>query len=156
MGVQVNVSWRDQSNEVAGFTFYQPSVAADGSNWAAITADISTIIAALNAVTLGNLFQQRVVASTTKYTNAIPTTGNRELKVLVRYQDDVTLKVHSFEIPMPDESKFPFVAGSDFVDINDTSIVEFTTLLAAINSDFLSPAGNAVTVISMERVGRNL
>lgn len=151
----VALTWRDRSDETSTMTFQLPSVASDGSNYAAVNAAAATVITALNAVTEGTLYQHRITTKIQKYTNAIPTTGRREFKVLVRYQDDVTLNVFSFEIPCVDETKFPWLTGSDFVDINDVTITEFTDLLAALNTQVISPDGGAITVISMEGVGRN-
>lgn len=152
----VTFTFIDSSGETSTMTMNLPAIAVDGSNWAAVQLDINDLYAALDAVTLGAIKEYKFTASHTRLGNAIPTTGEREEKVLVRYQDDVSLKVYSVTIPCRDRDKFPWQPGTDLADINDSTIPEFTALIAALNTNMLSPEGNAITVISMEKVGRNL
>lgn len=148
------ITWLDRSREKATMSFRLPDIAADGSNYAAIKTAFDAIYAAVDDVTDGNIFEYGIVAERTRITNVTPGTGRREQKWLVRYQDDVTLAVHRCEIPLNDESTMPMMVGTDFVDTS-SSDTETVALLAALNTYMLSPAGNAITVISIEDVGRN-
>lgn len=148
------ITWQDRSKEKSTMTFNLPTLLADGSNYAAITTAFSAVLAAVEDVTEGNIFEHAIVARRTRVDNTIPVTGRREQKFVVRYQDDVTLKVYNLEIPLSDETSMPYNAGTDFVDIGSAD-AEVTALIAAFNTYVLSPTGNAITVISIESVGRN-
>ncbi len=148
------ITFIDRSKEKATMTFNLAPIAADGSNYAAITAAFAAVLAAVEDVTEGNVFETAIVATRTRIDNTIPTTGRREQKFLVRYQDNTTKKVYNLEIPLSDESAMPYSPGTDFVDIGNTD-TETVALIAALNTNVKSPNGNDITVISIESVGRN-
>jgi len=143
----------DRSAEKSVASFNLTEIAGDGSNYAAVTASMAAVKAAFAAVTDGAIAEESLVASRTRLTNVIPGSGHRELKWLVRYQDDVTMKLYNLEIPNADDTALPMNAGSDFVDIGNAGAASF---IAAFNTNILSPAGNAVTLISVQLVGRNI
>lgn len=155
MASQMVVTWIDSSNEASSLTVYGPALLADGTNWPAITAAFATILGALDDVTRGEIRDVRYVVGDQRLTNVIPTNGEREEKLYVRYQDDVTLKLYGMTIPCRYRERFAWKAGSDFADLSDTAISEQVALLAQLNGGAKSPAGNAITVVSIEKVGRN-
>lgn len=146
----------DDSKETSTVSFFLPDVAADGTNWAAILSARAAILAAVDAVTEGYIKEHHLLTEATRLTNSIPTDGDREAKLQVSYQDNVTLKPHTLTIPCRDKSAFTWSPGTDFVDLGASSPTSQTDFIAAFNGNVKSPAGNAVTIFSMEKVGRNL
>lgn len=84
---------------------------------------------------------------------AIDSSSARELKVLVSYEDTVTFKKFSVTVPTFRPSLVTMMAGTDLVDITAGSAAAFVTAFEAFVN---SPDGNAVSVISMRLVGRNI
>lgn len=154
MATYAFITWMDKSKEKATMSFFLPTLLADGSNYAAITAAFNAVLAAVEDVTEGNIQEWAIVANRTRLTNEVPVTGRREQKWLVRYQDDTTLKVYNLEIPVSDTASMPFNTGTDFVDIGNAD-AETTALIGALNTNVKSPTGGAITVISIQDVGRN-
>lgn len=148
------ITWQDRSKEKATMSFNLPDLAGDGSNYGAIMTAFNAVLAAVADVTEGNIFETALVAWRNRIDNTVPSTGRREQKFLVRYQDNVTLRVYNLEIPLSDETAMPYNAGTDFVDIGNAD-AETVALLAALNTYVKSPTGGAITVISIESVGRN-
>lgn len=156
------ITWLDASKEKASVTVNLPPLLADGSNYAAITADFAAIVAAFDGITDGNLFETAIIAERTRLTNAIPSIGDREDKLLVRMEDDTTKRVFSFELPcrQPRGSgagKTPYLPGTDFVDVANVQ-ANVVALVAAVNDDLRSPGdpANGVTLLSAQAVGRNI
>lgn len=150
------VTLMDKSKERSTVSFNLATLVSDGTNYPALTAARDALVAAIDGVTEGIIQEQALVAARERLTNVIPTTGHRERKLLVRYQDNDTLKVYTMEIPCIDDDAFTFAAGTDFVDLNASSPpAAQTALLVALNDNLMSPLGNDITVISMESVGRN-
>lgn len=150
------LSFLDRSNETSHLTLHLQDLTSDGLSWPAILTDRAALKAALDAITKGVIKNERTVGDNTRLTNVIPLNGERERKWLIRYQDDVTMKLHWFEVPCADFDTLPLMPGSDFVDINDSSNAELVALIAAVNSNMRSEAGNVCTLVSIEGVGRNL
>jgi hypothetical protein len=121
---------------------------------AGYNAAFSALSLAITAVTNGQL-QQRVDSLTTRYNNAPSSdpSSAREEKWLVRMEDAVTLKRYSFAIPCRDDSAVVYQQNSDFVDLAGNTAT--TDLVTAIEAIYATPVGNAGTVVSIERVGRN-
>ena len=111
---------KDHSNETSNVSMFLPALTMDGTNWPAIVSGLNALFLALDDVTLGNLKEYTVVADRARQTNVIPPDGEREVKLKVSYQDDVTLKPHTLTVPCRDNSKFTWVAGSEFVDLTST------------------------------------
>lgn len=108
----------------------------------------------LSAITNGTRYK-RVEARNTLLASQSPPSSNsfREDKWLVRVEDNVTFKRSSFTIPTANASSITFVAGSDKVDL---AIGAGATAKANIEAFVESPEGNAITVLSIEYVGRNI
>lgn len=77
--------------------------------------------------------------------------AHREIKYLVRYSDNVTGKIYRAEIPCADLSLLD--GDTDFLSLSSTEGAAFVT---AFEANCLSEVGNAVTVQSIQFVGRNL
>jgi hypothetical protein len=144
----------DASDEKTSVTIPLPTLAADGSNYAAILTAITAAQAQVEAVTGGNVQKYTIVADIVRLTNVIPSDDSaRETKWVVRYQDDTTLKIHTLEIGPADRSLLPMSPASDFVDTSSTDGT-WTAFLSWFNG-LTSPAGNNVTLLTMEHVGRS-
>lgn len=146
-------TWLDRSVEKSTMSFRLPDIGDDGLGYPGLLTDIPLLKAALEGVTEGAIVEGAIVADRTRYTNITPSTGQRESKWLVRYEDSTTKKVYTWEIPCADDAAMPFATGSDFVDMDSASATR-DALITELEK-LLSPVGNAVTVISIERVGRN-
>lgn len=107
---------------------------------------------AINGITLGTL--QKIV-----YGNEITSPGvcndplaQRENKWLIRYRDDVTGEPYRLELGTADLTKLdPNNRG--FAQMGDGAEVD--AFVTAFEAYALSPEGNAVTVTSIQFVGRN-
>lgn len=78
--------------------------------------------------------------------------GQREEKWLVVYEDNVTKALYSFELPCRKTSLLPPV-NQDEVDL---SAAPFSAFKSAAESSVLSPDGNPITVRAIKLIGRNL
>lgn len=144
-----SLTFADYSREKSTTTVNTLSLADETAYNTAKTAFTN----ALDAVTNGTL-QKDVSSLITPISALYPTQQGaaREVKIYVRMQDDVTGKVYGFSIPTFDVSTVTMQQNSDFIDM---TIAPATTLKSAIEDFVSSPVGNAVTVVSMEYVGRN-
>lgn len=75
-------------------------------------------------------------------------TGNREDKWLFNFQDDTTLAPYSVEIPLRTGGQI-LVPGTDF--LAEGSVDAFRTEAEAL---FLSPDGNAGSLLTVQLIGR--
>lgn len=71
--------------------------------------------------------------------------GNREDRYLVRYQDNVTLKIYNFQVPSRDNT-LTQVAGTDRLDASQPGYADAKTALEAVA---VSPDGNPITLIDV-------
>lgn len=142
----VAIPFVDFSNEGSTATI----AVADAITDAAITS----IFAAIVGVTLGNAQKSVLRTSVDKDAGTAGVPANafaqREIKWLVRYTDNVTLKKYSREIPCADLALV--VQGTDFMDL---SAGPGLALKTALDTDMLSPDGNPISVDSVEHIGRN-
>jgi len=120
-----------------------------------LLANRLTSITALEGVIIGTRGQANFVLNTEDAIDDISIPANayaqRELKWLVRYQDDVNGESGSFEIPCPNLTLR--AVGTDFADLTNAAVIAFA---AYVNTYGVSRDGNAITMVSMEVVGRNL
>lgn len=149
-------TFKDSSKETSTVSFRLADLLADGTNWAAIVADADAIQAALLGVCDGTLVERGIVAERTRLSNAVPTDGSeRERKWLVTYEDATTKGVFVATLPNREIDSMPIANGTDFVDLSGTD-AERDALIAAFNTNVVTPDGDNGTIISIERVGRNL
>ena len=139
-------SIKDYSGENSSATMYvQDSVTA--------ASDLTALGLAIETISRGRT--QRVTLSEIVPGTAGPATdedANRELKLLVAYQDQSTGKLYSFTIPCILASDFVRVEGTDFVDITQPPMA---ALVTAFEANGASEFGNAVNVQYAKIVGRN-
>lgn len=145
------ISVLDYSKESSRMSVYTPELNA--GNIVAQLALQATLHDAVEAVCLGTMYKSQSIAVET-ITPRVPP-GNKaaqiETKWLVSCSDDVTGFPVSFTIPC---------ASSDFItnntDLMDLAGTEGAALVAAIEAVVKSKAGNAVSVVEIRLVGRNL
>lgn len=109
---------------------------------------------AVDDVTLGTRFQS-ATSLTFPGSSVLPASvyAQREIKLLVSMQDNVTGKPSSMTIGTFDPTTVTITPGSDVVDISQGNAA---ALVSAIEDFVASPAGNPVTVTGMRLVGRNI
>ena len=135
---------------------YSSEYGATGFNTAdGITvADANALANAAAGLSIGTLTTVDIITTANAQTNAatVPTSAfaQRELKYLVRYQDNVNGRVFNHSIACADAAQLG--AGSDYLDISAGAAATFVT---AFEAQAISPYGNAVTVLSIQLVGRN-
>lgn len=153
---QLRFDFVDHSKERTSVTFHAAPIAADGSNWAAVVAGVASVRAltgaAINAIT--GLNETKSGVSMPDFAETLPITypdygHDREIAVRFVYQDDVTGTLYRFDIPDPGDI---FSANSDEVDMSNVLV---TALKAIVDADWLSPDGNACTLLRGYKVGRN-
>lgn len=121
------------ADDLSDFTAFRTAV--EGVTRGAIVADASTPFASKFGATVSDA------------------QAARELKWLVRFQDDTTFGTGRLEIPTADLTAAPLVAGTDLADLADT---QMAALVTAIEGAVRSVDGNTVTVLDVTLVGRNL
>jgi|MudIll2142460700_1097286.scaffolds.fasta_scaffold21297_3 hypothetical protein len=152
---QLQFTFVDHSKEQTKVTFYVAEVAADGSNWDDLVTDVASVRAlsgaAINAITGLNEIRSGVSVPDFAETAVVyPAYGHdRELAVRFIYQDDTTGTLYRFDIPDPVDI---FSDNSDEVDMSNALVI---ALKAIVDADWVSPAGNACTLLRGYKVGRN-
>lgn len=120
-----------------------------------LDAAITAWFDAVDGVSIGTLEKSVLANAEDKDVGSTAVPANqyaqRETKWLARYTDDVTLKRYQFEIPC---ANLALLAGNtDFMDLTAGAGLELKTQFESIGQ---SPVGNAVTLNSVEHVGRNI
>jgi hypothetical protein len=147
-------SYRDRSDEISNVELTVADVSAGGADFDAIMAEVAGLGAAILAVTdcvqAREVFNQAVDVKDP----ATPTDvmANRESALRIFYSDDVTGDVYHISIPGPDWDTVDLLPNTDLADMTDEPLA---TLVSQIESDALSPVGNAVTVLRAVEVGRH-
>lgn len=154
----VTLAYRDyapagEDGEIASFSFKLGTTSA--ANYDNQVTAMNAVITAFNAAT-------RAVHARTTFTalidevssaNASDVDAQREVKMLVRYSDDITAKKYRIEMPCPDLPNLT-VLGRDRIELADGSVM--AALVAALEANIVAPdTGNAITVLSATIVGRN-
>lgn len=116
--------------------------------------NLTTIFNAIDGVSIGNAGQSTLNLSTPKNTGSGVPPANafaqRELKWLCRVVDTVNSRKYRFEIPCADASLLG--GNTDFMDLTAGA---GAALKSAVEAYGLSQDGNAITLASVELVGRN-
>jgi hypothetical protein len=147
-------SYRDRSDEISNVELTVADVSAGGADFDAIMAEVAGLGAAILAVTdcvqAREVFNQAVDVKDP----ATPTDvmANRESALRIFYADDVTGEIYHISIPGPDWDTVDLLPNTDLADMTDEPLA---TLVSQIESDALSPVGNAVTVLRAVQVGRH-
>jgi hypothetical protein len=151
MSSRLNLTYHDYDDEVAQTSFRGVELTA--ANFDAQDALMNAVRDAVEAVSLGKLNKVGKIAS-----EASPYSGpadsaqaQREMKWLVRMYDAVTGATVNVQIPCPD-----FSLLEENSNRMDPTSDEYIALVAAIEDFHLSVAENAVEVIDVILIGRNL
>ena len=147
-------SYRDKSDEISTVELTVADVSAGGADCVAVMADVAALGAAILASTeciqAREMFNQAVdVKNPATPTDVL---AQRESALRIFYSDDTTGEVYHISIPGPDWDAIDLLPNTDLADLTDEPLA---TLVAAIESDALSPVGNAVTVLRAVQVGRH-
>lgn len=147
-------SYRDRSDEISTVELTIPDVSAGGADFDAVMADLAglggAILAVTDCVQAREMFNQAVdVKDPTTPTDVM---ANRESGLRIFYADDVTGEVYHITVPGPDWDTVDLLPNTDLADLTDEPLA---TLASQIESDALSPVGNAVTVLRAVAVGRH-
>lgn len=126
----------------------------DAANYAAVTGAVATLIAAMGAIGLGVHKASHVLTREVAYGSTPPTDQNaqRETKWLIRSEDAVTHEIVRHEFPCADLS---LLSGNNdtITDFTPSGLAAFKTAWEAVVK---SKAGNAVTLVSLQHVGKRL
>lgn len=147
-------TYRDKSDELSTVELTVADVSAGGADFDAIMAEVAGLGAAIIAVTdciqAREVFNQVVDAKDPSTPTDLH--ADRESALRIFYADDVTGDVYHISIPGPDWTAVQMLPNTDFADMTDSPL---DTLVSQIETDALSPVGNAVTVLRCVKVGRH-
>jgi hypothetical protein len=143
------VTYLDASTEKAVVTF--PMATMTAANHDAQVALVTALLAALPDVTNGTIMEHTVVERRVRDSNAVPASGQRELKWLLTYQDDTTKKLYTTELPCADDSAGLRMGGKDDADLTNAGWTDF---IAAFNAMVIVD-GHTCTLLRAKIVGRN-
>lgn len=144
----VTVSLKDRSGEPTSYSVPTTVAnAAEGEGNTEFDALIPTIGALIDGIVTRYNFNQTFRVSNAKNS----TSGQREEKFLVTYEDTVTKIPYSFELPCRKSSLIPPVRDDEY-DITASPFAAFCTAFEAYAT---SPDGNAVNVTSIRLIGKN-
>jgi hypothetical protein len=149
-----NVTFRDYSDELSTVSFPVAEPAGDGSDYAAILADMGDIIFALNALSIGSIIRYSLTVNYTETGDGRPSNNyaQRESGLRLFWEEGVSpfAKGH-LTVPMPD-LLLVATAGTDEVDIAGVTVVN--ALVALLEANMQSPAGNDIEFYRGVIVGR--
>lgn len=148
---KLTLTYYDESQESSNARF--TGVEIDEVNLVAQTAAMTALIAAVNGITMGTLIKSVRQFDEDNFAKTKPgdNEAQREKKWLVTYEDNVTFKHYTSELPCADLSLLS--GDGEKADMTDAAVIAFVT---AFEGYVLSPADNAVSVIEIRYVGRNL
>lgn len=146
-----NLTFTDNGSETAKMGVNIADLTA--GNFAAQDAAMDALSTAVAAVTRGTINKDQRVAVETTIPGAPPASNEaqRETKWLVRATDDVTGFAVTFTIPTADLTFL--VSGTGAMDLVGA---EGAALVSAIEGVVTSRLGNAITVVEIVHVGRNI
>jgi len=147
----LTMSYVDYGEEVATCTFNGAEMTV--LNFEAQASLIDALVTAVEAVVKGTFWKEvrRAVLERSSKVPPVSTDAQRERKWIIIYEDNTTYKHYNTELPCADLSLLK--ANSDEMDI---SAGAGAALVSAFEDYVLSPDGNAVTVLKVVHVGRNL
>ena len=147
-------SYRDKSDEISTVEMTVADVSAGGLDFDAVMADVAAlgaaILTATECVQARETFNQAV--DTKDPTTPTDVLAQRESALRIFYADDVTGEVYHISIPGPDWDAIDLLPNTDLAALADEPLA---TLVTAIETNGLSPVGNAVTVLRAVQVGRH-
>jgi ABC-type transporter MlaC component len=148
------VSFLDYSGERSRAKMHGTLLTA--GNYVAQMALMATLLAAIDTITVGTI-SSTVVETVTKLSEALPVDQSalREIKALVRFQKTGGGgNIYRVLIPTPDFTQAGYIVpGTDLFDMTDPDIAAF---VAAFEAYVLTPLGEAIEVLNIREVGRDL
>lgn len=152
---KIGMSFQDYSNEYGRVDFYMNYAGTDLAAPIAEAAKGTAGSVAAEICALSDCVCQisDVQALSTKYGDPNPTvkTAQREMGLLVTYQDTVTGKKYRITIPGPKWATL----GTYGTDNVDTTQALWTAFVTAFEAHAVSELGNPITVVGGRLVGRN-
>lgn len=143
----IKVTLRDQSGESSAFTIN----VASPIDMSTLPAGFTSLITALSDdLTLGTFIRYNQT-TTRRIVNTAEGGGNREDKALLIYEDNVTKKVYTAEVPCRKTTLTTAGVGTDSVPP-----AEWANVKTAWDAFAKSPDGNATTLLDVKIVGRNI
>lgn len=147
-------SYRDKSDEISGVEITVADVSAGGADFDTVMADVAALGAALLAATecvqAREMFNQAV--DTKDPATPTDVLAQRESGLRIFYADDVTGEVYHITLPGPDWDAIDLLPNTDLADLTDTPM---DNIVIALETNGLSPVGNAITVLRAVQVGRH-
>ncbi len=145
-------SFQDYSREKSRVRFQFQNITA--ANHDATVALMDDVRDAILGVQVENCQQTYIIVDSSIFNSRAPASNKasqRENKWLLTLADNTTNKVFHHEIPIADLTLC--TANSDYMDL---SAGDGLALKTAIEAGVKSPAGNAVSLISVQFVGKRL
>ena len=151
-----SIRYLDASGEESSFQINTPTLTV--ANVENFTSEVATnayadLMAAIDALTLMNRVGGSVGAKSVAYAGAQPADQNaqRERRLLLKFRDTVTGLKGSCSVPGIDLSLVG-QGGTDAVDLAQTQVA---ALVAILEADYVSNAGNPILFYEARHVGRN-
>jgi hypothetical protein len=141
---------RDYSNEPTSFTLYlQDITPANFANVAGWVVNIEAAVEAITTVTSWGDFD--VISEVYNDVATLPTSpyAQREQRAIFECVDSVTGRPFVIGVPCPDLGDMG-VPGSDAINLSN---VEVAAYIAVLQSDAVSPEGNAFVVVKGKIIG---
>lgn len=158
-GSYANLTYLDYSSEKSNQK--TPSYQIDAANLATWLTGWGAYKTASAGITIGTQIKEQVVIYDTVLSATPPTSefAQREIKLLIRYRGDTSLKLFILTIPTPDLSALTFAPGitgnSDYIVLDDGGVMaDWVTAFEAIARN-PEDDSETVTVESAQVVGRN-
>lgn len=148
MATELSQGFIDRSGEHSRCKMYLPDIAADGSNWADLTADTTgrgdLLKAVIATLTKCNLTKQNINVTIDQDVPVLPAADDaqREWKLWMQYVDTVNGRYGEFTIPGPADTLVQ--ANTDEVDIAANALMIAAILVFEAN--LVSRDGNAIQV----------
>jgi hypothetical protein len=156
MSTPVKLVTVDNSRELSTVTFQVADIASDGTNYEAVLGGAASnralMVTALEAISKCNKVKVQSPITLAEVALSIPAdkTAQREMGLVVIYQDTTTLNYFRITVPAPVDALFDL--GSDEVDIESNAAM--LAFIAVMEANCISPDGNAINVTRAYRVGR--
>lgn len=148
----LQIRYRDKGGEISNVAFTSSDITA--ANFDAKQTAAATLANAVAGVTLaaqaGAAFRQWVDPDEGNYPSS--PYAQRELGLRIFYQGGDPVKKFHVTIPAPDLATLTIAEESDFVVLADGSVM--AALVTALETDWLTPEGDALTVTKAVIVGR--
>lgn len=152
MPSKLNLSFVDFDGEISNASVRGTTITA--GNFTAQDALLDAIASAIDGVSVGNMYKDQRILSEVETPKTLPALAwaQRETKWLVRYTDDVDSNGDgSFEIPAADLTLL--LTGTKNMNIASGAGL---ALVTALEAGMVSRLGNAISIVNVVHVGRNI